>query len=164
MSVVNKRISAPRLTRQVEASYTVAAIQAAVRGVVKVRVQIGPDGLVYRPEVVEGLGFGLDEAALTAVRQWQFEPAKWGDMPTAVEGTIEIAFEPPPQPAVPEPAPRPPAPPTSAEPPPTGAAVTLTAGELRRGIRYCESCNRKVKASPLGYCPVCGTRLARKAR
>ena len=168
MSVVNKRVTAPRLTYQAEASYTDAALQASVQGVVRIRVQIGPDGLVYRPEVIEGLGFGLDEQAVAAVQQWQFEPATWGGMPTAVAGVVEVAFQPPPQPAAPAPAPTPPATPepTPAVPeaPPTGAPVALTAGELRRGIRFCESCNRKVKASPLGHCPVCGSKLARKAR
>lgn len=160
MCVVSKRITAPRLIHQVEAGYTDAARQAAVQGVVKLQIQIGPDGLVYRPQVLEGLGFGLDEQALAAVQQWRFEPATWGDMPTAVTCNVEVGFQlPPPQPAAPSPEPAKPA-----EQRPSGETPQLAASEMRRGIRYCEQCDRKVKASPLGYCPKCGARLPRKPR
>jgi protein TonB len=37
-------------------------------------------------------GFGLDEAALEAVRQWTYQPTMLGREPVAVETTINVNF------------------------------------------------------------------------
>jgi TonB family protein len=42
--------------------------------------------------VSRSLGFGLDEKALEAVKQWRFEPAKKDGRPVAVQINIEVNF------------------------------------------------------------------------
>ena len=38
------------------------------------------------------LGFGLEQAAINATKQWRFRPAELGGRPVAVEMTAEHAF------------------------------------------------------------------------
>lgn len=54
-------------------SYTEAARAAGIEGRVRLRVHIGADGEIARVEVLDGLGHGLDEAAVDSVRTARFE-------------------------------------------------------------------------------------------
>ena len=51
------------------------AIKAEDLGTVLVQALIGPDGRAKDIHVVKGLGLGLDEKAMEAVRGWRFRPA-----------------------------------------------------------------------------------------
>jgi TonB family protein len=42
--------------------------------------------------VARSLGFGLDEKAIEAVRQWRFKPATKNGVPVAAPATIEVRF------------------------------------------------------------------------
>jgi TonB family protein len=55
-------------------------------------VIVGPDGRPHEMRVSRSLGFGLDEKALEAVKQWRFEPAKKDGRPVAVQINIEVNF------------------------------------------------------------------------
>jgi TonB family protein len=72
--------------------YSDAARQAKFQGTVVVAVIIGADGRVYDPKVVQGVGLGLDEKAIEAVRLWRFEPAKKNGKPVRVAANIEVNF------------------------------------------------------------------------
>ncbi|MCL2778290.1 MAG: energy transducer TonB [Polyangiaceae bacterium] len=65
----------PRLDKQVPPAYSPEARQANVEGVVKLEITVDATGRVIQVRVVKGLGFGLDEAAVTAAKQWSFKPA-----------------------------------------------------------------------------------------
>jgi protein TonB len=65
----------PKLEKQVQPQYTAEGRQANVEGVVKLEVTIDATGHVTNVRVLSGLGFGLDEAAMTAAKQWVFAPA-----------------------------------------------------------------------------------------
>ena len=65
----------PVITNRVEAQYTDQAREARVQGVVRLRAIVRRDGTVDSIQVIQGLGSGLDEAAIAAVRQWRFQPA-----------------------------------------------------------------------------------------
>ncbi len=65
----------PQLASQVQPAYTAEGRQASVEGVVKLEVSVDESGRVTSVRVVKGLGFGLDEAAVAAARQWTFKPA-----------------------------------------------------------------------------------------
>jgi periplasmic protein TonB len=41
---------------------------------------------------VDPPGYGFETAALTAIRQWKFEPAKLGGYPVAQKATKEFKF------------------------------------------------------------------------
>ena len=54
---------------------------------------IGEDGLVRDVKVLKGLPFGLEEAAVEAVRQWTFEPATKNGLPVPVVFNLTINFK-----------------------------------------------------------------------
>jgi periplasmic protein TonB len=55
-------------------SYTEEARKAKLQGKLLLRVLVGTDGRAQRIQVVQGLGMGLDERAIEAVRGWRFSP------------------------------------------------------------------------------------------
>lgn len=56
--------------------YSDAARKEKLQGIVTLEVLVRPDGRVGRVRIVKGLGLGLDERAMDAVRGWRFEPAR----------------------------------------------------------------------------------------
>ena len=65
----------PQLDHQAQPAYTSEGRQASIEGVVKLEVSVDEAGRVTQVRVVKGLGYGLDEAAVAAARQWTFKPA-----------------------------------------------------------------------------------------
>lgn len=59
-----------------EPPYSDQARKAKLQGLVTLRVLIGSDGRAKRVQIVKGLGMGLDESALAAIRNWRFAPAR----------------------------------------------------------------------------------------
>ena len=43
--------------------------------------------------VLHGVGMGLDEKAVEAVKQYRFKPAKENGKPVAVEMNVEVNFQ-----------------------------------------------------------------------
>jgi len=84
-------IEAPRLLREVKASYSEEARRANIQGDVLLEVVVRADGTVGSARVTRGLGFGLDERAVAAVRQWRFAPARRLGVP--VDVAVEVAME-----------------------------------------------------------------------
>jgi TonB family protein len=109
---------------KVDAVYPPEALAAGTQAEVTLEITVGIDGKVSGEQVVSSGGAAFDAAALVAVRQWVFTPAREGDTPAAVRIRVPFSFrlparaEPPPPPrstteaAVPVPAP--PAPPAQA--------------------------------------------------
>jgi len=61
---------------------------------VVVRVRIEPDGTASAAEIRVSSGYPrLDEAALTAVRQWRYVPGKRNGVPEAMWFLVPIQFE-----------------------------------------------------------------------
>ncbi|MFW5966269.1 MAG: TonB-dependent receptor domain-containing protein [Persicimonas sp.] len=81
----------PRLVEQTKAEYTEEAVEEGVEGEVVLRLLINADGEVEEAEVREGLGHGLDEAAVEAAEQFVFEPAEIDGRPAPV--TLDFAVE-----------------------------------------------------------------------
>src|SRR5690606_24380116 len=75
---------APKLIREVQAEYPEAAIEARVEGRVVLQLELDALGAVKSVEVLEGPGYGLNEAAAEAARQFEFEPAEVNGQPSAV--------------------------------------------------------------------------------
>jgi periplasmic protein TonB len=69
------------------------AVKAKYQGVVYLTVVITPEGRATDIHVAKGLGLGLDEKAVEAVRNWRFKPAVGPDgKPSAVITTVEVQF------------------------------------------------------------------------
>jgi protein TonB len=84
-------VEPPRLLREVKAQYTEDARTRGITGDVFLEIVIRSDGTVGDVKILRGLGFGLDERAVTAVRNWKFSPAR--RLGTAVDVIVEVEVE-----------------------------------------------------------------------
>ncbi len=84
-------IAPPRLLREVKATYTEEARRAGIAGDVVLEIVVRRDGTVGDVTVRKGLGAGLNERAVEAVRQWRFSPASRQGVP--VDVFVEVAVE-----------------------------------------------------------------------
>jgi TonB family protein len=74
--------------------YTPEAREVRIQGVVIVQAVIDETGAVTSVRPLKGLPFGLTEAAVEAVRQWAFEPARDADgSPVAVYYNLTVNFQ-----------------------------------------------------------------------
>jgi TonB family protein len=85
-------VAASRPVKRPEPEYSDEARGALLQGTVVLRVVVGTDGLVHDAQVVRGIGLGLDENAIEAVNQWQFQPASKDGQPVKVVAAIEVNF------------------------------------------------------------------------
>jgi len=76
-----------------EPEYTELARQDKVEGFVLINMVVDEQGLPQHLHVSRGLGDGLDEKALEAVRQYRFKPATENGKPVAVYLNVEVNFE-----------------------------------------------------------------------
>lgn len=74
----------PKLKAEVRIPYPEEAKRSKVQGAVVMDLLIDASGRVREAKFVAGPGAGLDEAALSAVRGFEFEPALIQDKPVAV--------------------------------------------------------------------------------
>ena len=95
-----QKIDPPKKIKNVEPVYPASAQAARMQGEVVIEATVGTDGKVREPRVIGSIPL-LDEAALTAVRQWEYEPAVVDGEPKAVIMTVRVKFSlseaPPPQ-------------------------------------------------------------------
>jgi len=84
-------VPVPKRTKSVLPEYPPAAQAQGVRGIVILQVLIDEQGKVAGVDVVRSIP-GLDEAAVAAVRQWEYEPVKIGGKPSSVRLTVPITF------------------------------------------------------------------------
>ena len=84
-------IEPPRLLHEVKAQYTEDARRRGIAGDVVLEVVVRRDGSVGDAHVLQGLGYGLDERAISAVRQWRFAAAHRKGVP--VDVLVEVAVE-----------------------------------------------------------------------
>lgn len=73
--------------------YTPDALSAAVEGKVRVQLTVDETGKVIDVKLIQGLGHGLDEAALQAARNATFEPALHCGKPTRATFGIAMRFK-----------------------------------------------------------------------
>jgi protein TonB len=88
---VGEVIDRPRKIKDVKPVYPKPAMAARVGGNVLIEATIGVDGKVRSTRVLQSIGV-LDQAALDAVRQWEFEPARLNGVPVAVTMVVVVTF------------------------------------------------------------------------
>ena len=84
-------ITAPAILREVKPEYTEEGRRRQIQGDVVMEIIVRSDGSVGNVKLLQGLGAGLDQRAVDAVRQWRFSPAKRYGVP--VDVIVEIAME-----------------------------------------------------------------------
>jgi protein TonB len=77
---------------RVDPIYPEAAQRAGLEGLVVLRATIDERGRVGDLQVLRGLGLGLDEAAVAAVRRWRFRPATRDGRPVKVLYILSVYF------------------------------------------------------------------------
>lgn len=75
----------PRLKKEVRLPYPAEAKSRGVEGAVILEILIDETGKVRSAKVIQGVGSGLDEAALEAIRSFEFEPAQMENKSVAVK-------------------------------------------------------------------------------
>jgi TonB family protein len=85
-------VTPPTVIQRVEPQYSEEARKARYQGTVVLEVIIRRDGTVDIQRIVRSLGFGLDENAIQALKQWRFRPGMRNGVPVDVSLNIEVAF------------------------------------------------------------------------
>jgi TonB family protein len=88
---VGGAIKAPRKVRDVSPDYPTAARRARIEGIVIIEATIDARGRVQQTRVLRSIP-QLDEAALDAVRQWEYEPTVIDGVATPVIMTVTVRF------------------------------------------------------------------------
>jgi len=83
----------PTPLKKVDPIYDLSAVEERIEGKVQLSAIIHTDGYVYGINVVSGIDARLDKNAVTALRKWEFQPARRADgIPVDVDVVIEIPF------------------------------------------------------------------------
>jgi periplasmic protein TonB len=86
-------VSAPQLIFQVEPEFSEEARKAKAAGNVLVNLWVDEQGHPTHVHVIRGVGMGLDEKAVEAVKQYKFKPAMENGKPVLVELNVEVNFQ-----------------------------------------------------------------------
>jgi TonB family protein len=85
-------VKAPIVVKRVEPQYTDEARNVKASGTVVLEAIVRRDGSVDIRQVIHALGYGLDDSAVTAIKQWVFKPATKAGEPVDVALNIEVNF------------------------------------------------------------------------
>jgi len=73
-------------------TYTPEAEAEEIEGKVILRITINTKGKVTAVKLIRGLGYGLDQAAIKAAKQWKFKPETVDGVPVQVQKRQTITF------------------------------------------------------------------------
>jgi TonB family protein len=82
----------PKVLYKVEPQYTEEAKTAKISGSVLLSLVVDENGNAQEIQVSRSLDEGLDQNAITAVRQWRFAPATEDGKPVSFPVKIEVNF------------------------------------------------------------------------
>jgi protein TonB len=86
-------VSTPVPIYTVEPEFSEEARKAKFMGVVLVNLIVDANGRPQNVHTLRGVGMGLDEKAVEAVKQYKFKPATKNGKPVAVELNVEVNFQ-----------------------------------------------------------------------
>jgi len=85
-------VTAPVPVFHPDPKYSDEALRKGLQGAVVLRLVVDSSGRTKDIKLVRGLGMGLDENAIAAVKFWQFEPGKKDGQPVPVAIQVEVTF------------------------------------------------------------------------
>jgi TonB family protein len=85
-------ITPPRLSEVASPNYTAEAKKKKIEGTVTLEIVVDHKGDVVAAKVLKGLGYGLDENAILAVKEWKYKPAEKDGNPVAVKMEVTVDF------------------------------------------------------------------------
>lgn len=92
--VASKAVTAPEAISTRDLKYTDEARKKHIKGSVVFRAVVDQRGRVDAMQLLQPLGYGLDQEAALALAQWTFVPAQLGDQPVAILMTANIQVHP----------------------------------------------------------------------
>jgi TonB family protein len=90
---IGNGVSAPVAIKTPQAKYTREARKQKIEGACLVAIVVNAKGIPQNLKVVRPLGYGLDEAALAAVKKYRFKPAMKDGHQVPVAIMIEVNFK-----------------------------------------------------------------------
>lgn len=90
---VGGSVKAPTLIHAYNPAFTDLANAQKFSGTVKLYLWFDSDGKVSHVSVARPAGLGLDEAAIAAVEQYQFQPATQNGAPVTVDLYLDVSFK-----------------------------------------------------------------------
>lgn len=85
-------MTSPVVIYRVEPQYSEEARRARYQGTVVLQAIVRKDGTIDIVRIIRSLGFGLDEKAIEALKQWRFRPGMRNAEPVDVSLNIEVNF------------------------------------------------------------------------
>jgi|SRR5215469_1266 len=89
---VGRGVSAPRAVYQPDPEYSDQARRSKYQGSMLLGVTVAPEGTASDVCVLQGLGMGLDEKAMEAVKSWKFTPSQENGIAVPVRIAVEVSF------------------------------------------------------------------------
>ena len=89
--VTNPNAAPVEAPKEIKPEVIVPSVGSGTQGVVIIEATIGPDGRVKEAKVLRSIPL-LDQAALDAVKQWQFTPTLLNGVPVPVIMTVTVNF------------------------------------------------------------------------
>lgn len=89
---VSRRVILPKVLSRVEPVYSERARKHKLQGKVVVSAIVRKDGSLKVLKVVRGLGMGLNENAIKALKKWRFRPGTRDGEPVDVALNVEVSF------------------------------------------------------------------------
>lgn len=83
----------PQIDKEIKIPYPEEAKKAGVEGTVRLKITVDLSGAVTEASVISGPGYGLNEAALGAVRRFRFKPAMKNGEPVGTTLVYNYTFE-----------------------------------------------------------------------
>ena len=90
---VGGSVTPPVAIHMANPKYTAQARKAKFSGQVVVSMIVGTDGEPRDVHILRGVGMGLDEEAMKAVKQYKFKPAMQNGKPVAVYVNVQVNFQ-----------------------------------------------------------------------
>jgi len=92
--VADERVALPEIAEYTTPPlYSDAARRRHIEGIVTIAVRIDQQGRLVSSRIDKGLGSGLDQNALVALRQWRFRAGTRNDVPSAMDAEVDIEFD-----------------------------------------------------------------------
>jgi periplasmic protein TonB len=89
---IGGQITAPALVHRVEPTYPDIAVAAQVTGMVILEAVVNTEGCVESVKVLRPVSRILDQAAVEALKQWQYSPLVLNGVPTSFVLTVTFNF------------------------------------------------------------------------
>lgn len=85
-------VTNPVLLVKTDPEYSDEARHAKLQGIVVLHIEVSAKGKPQNITVVRGLGLGLDERAVQAVRQWEFRAGTINGKPAVTSADVYVTF------------------------------------------------------------------------